>query len=438
MKLGISDKYYYYYGSDNSTFEGRYVMSLKENLNFEYFNESLRESVDLYPEFKQKIIVKNNCLDHVKNDLYPVIFNNTNSHKYFTKEVNFYNYFFTYNDKTKELTLNMCHGLTDAHSTLKFCTCLFYHYALKLGDEFSDAEIKELKNKIRFSADETADINEELMFDPYSALFDGYKRPQFSYFCSDVYRLEHSKYDSDTDWMHLYDIQLKTSELIKTTKSLNASFSSFFIYSISKSICDNNVMDGKPIVTMLPVDFRGLCDIDTMVNFSDGIVIPFENSDFYAEREDVIQKIKENISKQITKENLSEIMAYKIKMISGLEKKLNDISLVFKTFKSILSTNNPKSSTYVFSNPGKIDFGRHLNKFFNDFKIHAYMDDCSCIICSYGEILHLMIGLKTDDKKLPESIDKELKKTGLTTNLIDHGKTYVNAMDVGNLEKIDN
>ena len=73
-----------------------------------------------------------------------------------------------------------------------------------------------------------------------------------------------------------------------------------------------------------------------------------------------------------------------------------------------------------------------------DFKIHAYMDDCSCIICSYGEILHLMIGLKTDDKKLPESIDKELKKTGLTTNLIDHGKTYVNAMDVGNLEKIDN
>lgn len=436
MKLGVSNRFFYYSGTGNGTFDQRYAIYLKDSLDFDAMNKAIEKTLYYYPEYKQRIVIKNNRFDAIENDKCPIIFRGVSNHKYMSDEVNNFAYFFTYDNDTKELMLNACHGVSDGLSIIKFYTSLLYQYASILGDSFTDDELLEIKKRIRTSKDDLIGIDEEIMYDPYFKFHDENAKPEFKYICDDAFYFNHKQYDEDASYIHLYELSLSTSDFIKRTKEIGTTFAPLLIYAISKGISESYAMDGRPVVAMLPLDCRRIFNIDTMVNFADGIFLPFENSDLKKDILDVCDKLKDYMIKQQTKENMSEIMASKVKKLELYENGDKSIYDIVKENQKMLPVSAKRPSTYAMSYSGKVDFTNALNKYVTNFKIFTYVRAYYAVTCTYADNLNIMIGLRSDDRKYPESIKSGFENLGFNASLIDKGKLYANIIDVNEIKVI--
>lgn len=436
MKLGVSNRFFYYTGTGNATFDQRYTITLKDSIDFDAMKYAINETLKYYPEFRQKIIVKDGKFDAVINDKPPVVFEDEGNHKYISDEVNNYPYFFTYSKERNDLILNAFHGFTDGLSIIKFYTSLLYHYACRLGDKFTDTELCEIKKIIRTTEDDLALLDEEIQYDPYLKFHDANAKPAYQYTCDDAYYFNNKQYDESANYVHLYELTLSTSEFVKKSKEIGTSFAPLLIYAISKGISKNFTMDKRPVVAMLPLDCRRIFDVDTMVNFADGISIPFFSDDIVKDSFSVCSGLKDYMIKQQTKENMSLVMESKVNKVSTFENGDKPLYDILRDNQKMLPIDAKRPTTYAMSYSGKVDFTEHLNKYVTNFKIYAYVRAYSTVVCTYGDKLNVMIAQRTDEDKFPCSVKSGFDELGLKSTLVDRGKLYANVIDIDDIKGI--
>lgn len=435
MKLGVSNKFFYYSYNGIATFDQKYDIYLVNDIDFDAFKKAIELTVDNYPEYKQKVFIKDNKFCVKENKKYPLIFADTKKRDYASQELNEYAYYFSYEKNLKKIRLNIYHGVADGMSIITFYTSILYHYAKFLGIKFTDDEEKIIKKKIRLSKEDINGLDEEEMYDPYFKCHDMEAKPSYKYTCTDAFYFPYKQYDENADYVHHKLLTVSTSKFLAKAKEAGVSFATYLIYILSNSISKHFDIGDKPIVNMIPLDCRRIFDINTMVNCADGIFIPYFKSDDTKDLSEVCKSLKEYMTKQQTKENMQEIMADKVRLINKYESETKSIYDIAKEKQKMLPIDAKRPVTYSLSYSGKVEFPSPLDKLVSNFAIAGNVRSYSCVCCTYADNFMLDLGSRTDDDGFLNCIKDAFTNIGLDVEVRDEGKTPISKINLNDLKE---
>lgn len=435
MKLGVSNKFFYYNATGIATFDQKYDLYLTNDINIEFFQEAINKTVDNYPEFKQRIYIKDNKLCAKENDKYPIIFNDYEDRDFASDELNKYPYYFKYKKDEKMVRLSIYHGVADALAIIEFFTSILYHYVKTSNIEITTEDEIEIAKRIRLSKADIPFDDEDEMYDPYFKCHDMNAKPAFKYVCQDAYYFPNKQYDDDANYIHTYRLLLSTSKFLLKTKEVGVSFAPYLAYVLSNSISKHYDIGNKPIVAMLPLDCRRIFNIKTKVNCADGIFLPYTKEDDNKDVKEVCNKIKTYMINQQTKENMQEIMANKVKLINKYENENRSIFDISKERQRMVPITEKHPLTYAMSYSGIIDFPHPLSDMVANFSICAHVRSYSCVCCTYKDNFTVMVTARNDDNEFFSCIRDAFINIGMEVEVKDNGHQIINQIHLEDLKE---
>lgn len=427
--LGYSNKTFFYTSSGRASFDLRDRYDLYEVIDPVCMRSAIEEALALYPEFKIRVDFRNGEFVSLKNDRPVPFFEGLEGeYRLGSDETNGYLFYAAY--EKNSLLISFFHGLTDRAGMISFMGTVFFRYAMKTGVALEENELQELKGKIRFSAE---DIPADPMarLDPYGLMAGGategenlYKSPGGAVFTFE-------EYPDESLELNRYLIEFRYRDFFALAKRHGLSAAVFLTYIASKAFGVTNLADqDRPVIAMLPVDFRKRIGVDTAVNCSDGILIPTLREDFDLSWEENCARMRKFMKGQISRENCVKIITDKVNMIRSFEAGTEAVPDIVERITRLPTREQPGPFTYAITLPGGMDMGKGIDKMIEDIHCTTFARASFVHGYSFRDTYRLDIAIRSDDGSWAGQMAKELEETGIPVTLKALGRTKGDVLDI--------
>ena len=433
-KVGASNRFFYYTMHDKGTFSISYRVVLTQKVNPVILKEAANEALKCYPEFKCRPVIKNNLITYEENNESVVIIDSDQKVcEYGSDELN--GYLFCFKCADYYFRLSFYHGLTDITGSMAYLKNVLYLYSKKLGLEMTPEEEEELLAQIRKSADEIADQMDA--FDPYTKYGNADSKPEYIYDNRSSFSIQTPQYEEDCDYTHGSTITLKTDEFLQRTKEYKVSIVPLLVDLISSAIRKTYQVGDIPVTAMVPVDLRRFFDSKTLVNFSDGIMIPYEKEDEELSQNERCAKFKQLMLLQINRENAQRIIGNKVETLKGIESKPGSIYEVADSMCKVPPLDAKRPLTYAMTYPGKLDLPKALDQLVDSVVCEPVMRAYATSVNTYKNKLYIQVLHRNDDSTFAQCIYDEIKAAGFDARIEDHGHVYADKLILSKLKVAD-
>jgi len=353
----------------------RYSVTLTEEINANYLQTALDETVVVFPNFNVNLkkgffwyyLDETNKKSTVTKENLPICFRLYKSSEDFLYRVSYYN---------NRINFEVSHILSDARGSLQFFRTLVCNY-LKINYSLNTEIIM----------DNTRQEKIEDSFDKYYKKTKLPKNEKIK-----IYRYKGKMRKNKTRYMECH---LNCKEVLEIAHKYNASLTvllvSVLIYSF-RNVMSVKDME-KEIKIDIPVDLRNYFKSTSSRNFFGLTSVHYKFNDASDTLENIIECVKIQFEKNITVEKLSE----RVNKMVAFEKNIfcRIVPVVIKNFvlKSIDKFTSTMRSSCV-SNIGKIEFEEEFERYIKEVNILSATIDFQFTICSYKNDLSIGISSK--------------------------------------------
>jgi NRPS condensation-like uncharacterized protein len=364
---------------------------------FDVFNVRLRRGIFWYyfETNRHKPIVE------LENN-YPCRFIDPYSNQKFLFRVSYYN---------NRINLEVFHVLTDGMGAITFLKELSYQYLRLLHPQ--------LRDSIEDKPSRECSLNIEDSYLKYYKKTDtkGYKTRK-------AYILK-GKFlpPTVTGVVHGY-IDIPSLKVVCKEKgvSINQYLIATLIWSIYTEYLNKQITK-EPICINAPINLRQLFESSTTKNFFAVLLAEFEADQEDYTFEDILEKITDNLKKQMTKEYLERLISYNV----SNEKKfvIRAIPLFIKNIAiKYYYNNSAKSFTTTVTNLGSIgvleEFQEYVEKFHLILSV-SNKQNLKCSVCSYGNELVFTFSSVLADTNLQKAFFRNLTAQGIKVSIESNG-----------------
>ena len=272
IKMGASDRFFYYTMTGRSTLNERVAITFKEEFDLKIMKEAADEALKIVPEFNKRIVIFNGRPEAVKGsgDIAFIPDVDDKIIRLGSNETNGLLFFFRY--KGKKLTFSTFHGLTDAYGMKFFLRVMLCSYMKRKGL----AKTLEDEEYIASILHTRTDLDEEDMYTPYEKYGNASVDPGFHYENHEkIFAIPEIIYNEECNYVHTCNIEAPLSDVNALRNQFGKSNLPFFVDMLSASVARTFNASGKMIMIMSAVDQRQSFSSKSLVNCSDSIFFPY-------------------------------------------------------------------------------------------------------------------------------------------------------------------
>ena len=412
MKLsGASNEFFHCFMRDEGSFCIKLNVVFKEKPQIGQLKRAANDAMRLFPEFAVRPVIRNNRLVMLQNDAELRFCDEPGEIKYFgTEDTNGYLIYFVCGEK--DLTLFFNHGLTDAVGITAYMKSLLTLYAEYTGRAVTD---QALLSSVRTPSSPKLCENAEDAFDPYRLYGNVNAVPEWRFENKGAFSIPVPLFDSSENSVREILVDIRTSDFIRATKELGASFTPLMIDVASQAVYRNYDTGDDDYVSMLPVDLRRFFGSKTMVNFSDGISVPGYREKTIPDVAARCAAMKDVMKKQMTKAYFENLIGGKAAAVDGFF--ANESDLRSRPLPAPAAGKKPY--TLPFSYPGRITFGDALDELLADASITGFSRVNSIICHTFGDKMEFSFVWRSNDISYIGYFCDELRRYGFEPRIKD-------------------
>ena len=435
QRLGRSNKFFYYYMSQNASFDLRIKVTIR-NLDISRMKEAIGEALRRYPELSARTVIRGSVLTSVRNDEELLFIPRDGKSRCFaTEETNGYLLYFDYEGDSIEMY--WYHGLSDVAGAYEYFKLVLYLYGVKTGFDFSEEEIDQIERQVRLTETVIDATNEADLLDPYGAYGDSTRTPEHTMDTKWAYAIPASDYPEEADYYHCVSLSVSCPAFIAETKKYGTSFIPLLSDIISGAFRRAYTPGDKPVTAMVPVNLRKYFGSTTKVNCSDGVLIPYFQEDEALDIEDRCRKWKKYMMDQSEPDNLALIMGRKAGIVDAIEAQGAPITdEVNKRTKLPNEATDFRAISYALTYPGNLTLPEGLDRLTEDFCFEAYGRGCSVIVYTYKDMMNLQALCRSDEMKYGQTVADAFRELGFEVSVRDMKRVRPNRMRIEKLDVI--
>lgn len=447
---GISNKLFYYTSSGPySTFNMREELILTQPVNAETWAKSVSGALRGFPELSVRPVVKDHRLFYEENHAPVPVFSEEwpdaearedrrRARRFGTEDTNGYLFYFLCHGN--RILLSAFHGLADAVGLDSLVDSALYLYGKETGLAGAEDAVPKIWQERSVWAQKgrtLADL-EEFRIDPYGMLErdrnlsapqadfavssttvvvpeeSGVRQsmPSVTYGCSREEELVYSPR------IRVQNIHFKLSDYLALTKRLGVSFTALLSPVIAAGIDRAADTKGKRIIVMLPVNLRPVYDVNTLVNFSDGILLPMEEEMRKRPLSEQASIIKEEMNAKIHTDTFDPVLSDKVRQVRSMESA--DVPFAQqgpKPYVSLPDGVEPPMSCVL-------TYPRRMERFsFLSGNHYSLISAASLAVLAYtsGEEMCLRVSQRSDTGQYAQGIAAVLRDEGVVSTVEDTG-----------------
>jgi hypothetical protein len=405
FKLDNAGKLYSSTISSKATTIFRISVYLKQNININILEISLKNTLKRYPYFKVRLkrglfwyyleeTDKNIPIQ--KETYYPCMNFNFKKSKSVPLRILYYN---------NKLSLEMSHVLTDGNGAIEFLKLLLAQYF-------------EIKDQIKINIPSDIQISEETedSFQKYyKRKIPGIKIGKTAF---------HFPFKKNKEPIYsVTTAKIETDKLLKKSKELSASITELITALQINSIIEiiqKNKYKKRPVSINIPVNLRNIYPSKTMKNFFISITPTIDPRLGEFTFDEILQYTKNYIRQNTDKKYLNPIITRNVKnqkniLFSIFPLKIKDIGMpyIYKIF-------GEKNYTTGFSNLGILKFPEQIQKNIEEIEVIPPPSEGNLIksaLITNGKYTYLTFGNLTKDEQFETTFLKNLEKLNLNYEL---------------------
>ncbi|MCR5734545.1 MAG: hypothetical protein K6G22_08075 [Lachnospiraceae bacterium] len=440
VKLGASNEVFYYGGRYNKTFNITYPMRFKEAFDLDLMKESADQAIRCYPEFAIQPVIKDGVFTAEENtDPVAFIPEDGEARTYGCDETNGYMFYFSYKDK--DLTLHTFHGLTDVAGSEAFIGTMLYFYMKNKGISMDDGL---LPVNVRTSPEDHKKEDFDDIFDPYRKYADPSAQKATVPVGGEVFQIPGEKFSDDINYNHEFLIKLPLSEFLKKTKEYGVSVAPLLMTLFADAMDELYDMKDESFVSMMPVSMRRFFNSNTLVNFSDGVLMVQDAPDRKKSLQERCLLLKQEMDKMLTKESFSRIIADKV---AATDKSIEKARAEYESGRTqpetvqagsgqVKTVQMPKLPfTMGISYAGKVTFGEQIDAMLESIATVAHASVYVILINTFGDVMTISYSQRHDRDDEVRSLQRVLEKHGFDAEIVDLGHLCKDMLDPEMMEQ---
>lgn len=341
-----------------------------------------------------------------KEQAYPCAFIDPNMNNQFLFKVTYYG---------KRINLEVFHVITDGSGALKFLKALAYNYVkLAHGDTLSE-------NALNLPVvDVVSDIE-----DSYHKNYKNYRKlPYLRYKAKKAYKLKGERLPIFT--MSVIHGFVDVTALLETCRqkqvSLTQYISTLMIWCIYKEYM-NEQPHKNPIQVNIPVNLRHFFNSTTEMNFFSYINVGIEVTRSNYTFEEMLEIIKLQFEKQLTKDNMSQTISENVSTEKNIFVRVAPL-YVKDLGVRIAYIGSSKANSFVLSNLGRIEVDEEFKEYIESFEVVIGVskeEPIKCGVCTYDNKLVLTFTSILKDAYLQRAFFRHLSNEGIEVTIESNG-----------------
>ena len=403
--IGASDRLFYYTcGGEQAAFDIIFHFALKEKLDEELLKEAAAKALAHFPEFAIRPVLHQGTVWAMANEA-PLPFQpEGGTLLYGTEETN--GYLFAFRTGERNFTFSYFHGLTDFHGIWSFLRALLSYYAQGIG--LSAA----LEGGVRPAPEDPADELERL--DPYRKFREeiSIKNPPAA---SPVFEIPEEVYPAEVDYCTGYELSCPLGDFLAAAKSQQTSVSAFIALNAARALEAVYQTGERSIAIMLSSSMHPYYQTNTMVNFSDALILNYDQELKKMPLSEQGAALKAQLKAQLNREHFAPLIAEKVATVDGFASSGLDICQWNQRF-ATASQGAPAPFTFALTYPGSIDpgpaFKPLLQNISNPICIRG-LGSFGLGAITFGDTIYLQSAQRFDSPAIMRAIARELEKAGL-------------------------
>ncbi len=415
MKLGASDKFFYYVLSGRSSIDIVCDMTFKQLIDLPALQQSADEALGIIPEFNKTIVVKNGKLEAVNGSGNVAVLELDDKRvvHFGSNEINGLLFYFSYKDRF--LKFSAFHGLADAAGLLAYVKTVLYLYMKKTGVNFDINDDYFAKN-FRFQKP-SLDENDELYM-PYEISGNPDVIPKYNDENENAFSIPEDSYDIKCKYIHLCKARLSLQKIIDAKNRDEVSLLPYLTDVVTSAIAKNFDCGDSPVVLMSGVDQRPMFGMNTFVNCSDSIFLPVTSEMRNLPEQERCKKIKDSMIKQLEKNLHIKLAGERVKLVQDFEANPLGVVGIADNLANLPSEDNFTPMTMVISNIGDMTLGDGLINLLDDFMLYNSARANYVVFNYFGDHMNMIVGNQNDSAKIIQSIVAEFNKRGIDARIV--------------------
>ena len=431
-ELGASDKYFYFTASGTgATMDVRVTLKFKAPVNHEVLLSAAQEALSLFPEYSVQPVLKGNRVFYEENHNPVVILPAGKYYDFGTSDMNEHLLCFQADPaKEREVVFSIYHGISDwngINRLLKTIVCRYAVHVKGLPDDY-------FKGVIRSQAPQNSEWQTQANLDPYEFYAKQTETPaQSQEVFSNILEAEY-EYDFAAPECRCYRITISTSQFIRTAKSKHTSFVPYLLYLATKSLREAYSTD-KNIVMILPVDLRNVFKADTIVNFSDSILVPATLEQSNAPLDEQFQRFRGLVDSQRQPEDYAGFLYDKVQKLKSFE--ASPEGIFAKSRELTLQTPDiVKSISAAITYLGILDMPEGADDLLENVSVLSPAGASVMLVTTYRDEMSITSIQRYSRDALAKSLCRNLEADGLSATLTDCGMINRNVMNLERLKRV--
>ncbi|MBQ3773314.1 MAG: hypothetical protein II833_02895 [Pseudobutyrivibrio sp.] len=429
MKLGASDKFFYYVLSGRSTIDIICDMHFKEEFDLSVMKECADEALEYIPEFNKRINVNNGKLEASvgSGDVAFLPYDSKRIIHFGSEETNGLLFYFSYKDKF--LKYSGFHGVSDGAGTVSYIKTVLYLYMQKIGMDISDEDLAYYTKNIRTAKPTASYLKDDDIYMPYEKYGDASVNPIFKSKDLSAFSIPEVPYDNSCKYTHICKAKISLKQFNESRAKSGVSLLPYVSDIVSMAIHRHFDNGSAPIILMSGVDQRPMLKADTYVNCSDSIFLSISDDVFKEDEKTRCLHIKKNMKEQLESAFHVKLAGDRAELVESFEADPSGVVAIADKLANIPSADNFNPMTMVITNMADITMGNVVDDLFEDFLIYDSARANYAIFCSFGDYMHLIVGNQNDSSKIIESIVSELRERGLEAEIYSDEHYYSDVFD---------
>ncbi|OON84979.1 hypothetical protein BXO88_14740 [Oribacterium sp. C9] len=311
--LGISSSSFYYtWGGYGTCFDISLDYTLSSKLDRGALSAAVRKTLSAFPEFKYRPVIHDGMVGYIPNtDEVPLIEDvpsladmGRDSICYGTDDTAGYPFMFLCRDDG--FRFSYYHGLSDAKGVTCFIHTLFYNYARMLSFDVPATENVRLDESSALSMDELERM------DPYKKYAKEIVLKPDKPSAPGSFAIPETVTEPEDENMYYLKFTFPLGDFLKKVKSYQTSAASMMVVCLSRAIHGLYDTKGLPITTMLSADMRPYYGTGTVSNFSDAILLPYDEGFNELKAEEQLICMKQLMKDQMNRQHFDRAIVNKV------------------------------------------------------------------------------------------------------------------------------
>ena len=423
--IGASNKFFYYTQSgEGALFDISQVFVFHDDIDIDILKASVEKALKLFPEFAVRPVIKDGCLYYEENDAPAPVFDDKHISYFGTDDTN--GYIFRFECQGKTLEMSCYHALADAVGLSVFIRTWLYFYLQSKGRKMPEGDEAAKTFGIRLSEKDLPDMNRQDTLDPYRAFGDADCKPEWSYDNPGAFVVPEPVYGDTENKFRISYIDLPLPDFLAKTKEYGVSVVPMLAALVARALDKTYDRGGKPINMMLPVNLRTQFDTQTVVNMSDGIMLPVDSEMLGGSVSDCAVKLKTIMRAQMTKNTYCSTIAAKTAAVDAFEAK--DLFEAAREGSALPPPGAWSPVTLALTYPGRLDLPQAYEGLLDNCYHKALARALGIVGMSFGSNMRLEVLQRFDDMRFANAIVSEFADAGLEAVLTPYGLVSGNQM----------